>query len=69
MTAYSAGRRADLYELEDGQWLDLWAWENRELAEEALAREDLTPTFTIWKELAGPVGFEWAAPRAAFDAG
>lgn len=52
----------DLYELEDGTWLDLWTWETRALADEALASPEKTPSFEEWKTLVDPVAFDWAAP-------
>jgi hypothetical protein len=63
--AHWAGRfSTELYELEDGTWLDLWTWETRALAEEALASPGKTPAFEEWKTLVEPVAFDWAAPGA-----
>jgi len=56
--------RTRLLELEDGTWLDLWAWSSRELAERALAEEEKTPTFGEWRTLVEPLGFDWAVAPA-----
>ena len=42
------------------EWLDLWFWESREAAEEALAQPEKTPLFAIWQDQVELVRFEWS---------
>ncbi len=53
--------RAELFECEDGTWVDVWRWSTRALAEEALGGEPL-PAFAEWLSLVEPVAFDWATP-------
>jgi hypothetical protein len=46
---------------EGGTWVDLWYWETRAIAEEALAKAgERNPLFVEWSELVEMVEFEWA---------
>lgn len=54
---------AELYELEDGTWMDVWVWPNREQAEEALADETLSPAFNKWQTLVDLYSIKWGESR------
>lgn len=55
---------AQLFECEDGTWVDVWSWETRALAEDALANTSRTPAFEEWVTLVDDVAFDWGKPKA-----
>ncbi|HWI21578.1 MAG TPA: hypothetical protein VNT22_03085 [Baekduia sp.] len=60
---YGGSFDVQMYELEDGTYLDIWTWETRELAEAALGDTSKIPAFERWKSLVEVVSFDWAAEQ------
>jgi hypothetical protein len=60
---YGGSFDVQMYELEDGTYLDVWTWATRELAEQALADTSGIPAFETWGSLVDVVSFDWAAEQ------
>lgn len=60
--AYPKGVEADLWELEDGTWVDIWRWAERADAEDAQARAEDFPAFAEWVTLVEMISLEWGEP-------
>ena len=61
---YPGSASTQLFELEDGSWVDVWSWMSRADAEDAIANPAQFPSFVEWLDLVEPVGFDWARPLA-----
>lgn len=50
---------AELTTTEDGSWIDIWTWEDRSFAEEALADTSRFPAFEEWVTLVDLESVTW----------
>ena len=51
---------AELHVLEDGTLLDVWRWESRLQADEALADQTISEAFKVWQSHVELLSVEWS---------
>lgn len=52
--------KAELYEVDDGTWVDIWTWSSRAEADEALADTSISPEFGEWQTHVELLSLKWA---------